>query len=246
MTFTRTRICALKAACLIMLPASLLAQSAPENSTHTAGVRCANSPDLVDSCFTFRGRLSFSNGTPDCRIWRIGTKRMIGILDPTKPGEHNENPSLPDGVQCYPGRNTYADFTVCPYTAERPGEMQMVCVESASNLFVIHYAGVCELLHQPDHFSGKRVKLEGRVQANEDTIAISDDRCPGSILLVADAASQSGENHPTLRDLVQQPHPALATVVGQFQFKRGGSGFGPQNSLRSRLVVQSIEALPRR
>ena len=28
----------------------------------------------------------------------------------------------------------YADFTVCPFTKERPGAMQMVCIESAENI----------------------------------------------------------------------------------------------------------------
>jgi hypothetical protein len=30
----------------------------------------------------------------------------------------------------------YADFVVCPFTREKRGEMQMVCVESASKLVV--------------------------------------------------------------------------------------------------------------
>ncbi len=28
----------------------------------------------------------------------------------------------------------YADFVVCPLTAEKPGVMQIVCVESATNI----------------------------------------------------------------------------------------------------------------
>jgi hypothetical protein len=30
----------------------------------------------------------------------------------------------------------FGDFTVCPFTAEKPGEMEMVCVESGTNLEV--------------------------------------------------------------------------------------------------------------
>jgi hypothetical protein len=28
----------------------------------------------------------------------------------------------------------YGDFDVCPFTKEKPGHMQMVCIESASHL----------------------------------------------------------------------------------------------------------------
>jgi hypothetical protein len=30
----------------------------------------------------------------------------------------------------------YGDFAVCPFTQEKPGHMQMVCVESVSHLIV--------------------------------------------------------------------------------------------------------------
>jgi len=32
----------------------------------------------------------------------------------------------------------YGDFEVCPFTLEQKGHMQMVCVESATNLFIKH------------------------------------------------------------------------------------------------------------
>lgn len=34
----------------------------------------------------------------------------------------------------------YGNFEVCPFTPERKGAMQMVCVESARNLAVKHHA----------------------------------------------------------------------------------------------------------
>jgi hypothetical protein len=30
----------------------------------------------------------------------------------------------------------FADFTVCPFTDNRPGEMRMICVESAENISI--------------------------------------------------------------------------------------------------------------
>ena len=34
------------------------------------------------------------------------------------------------------GVDIYGDFEVCPLSREKPGEMQFVCIESASNLVV--------------------------------------------------------------------------------------------------------------
>ena len=34
----------------------------------------------------------------------------------------------------------YADFEVCPFTPQRAGEMQRVCVESASRVVIKHAA----------------------------------------------------------------------------------------------------------
>jgi hypothetical protein len=40
---------------------------------------CQSDPDLVGACFTVHGRLSAFNGNPTFRIWRIGTKRYLGV-----------------------------------------------------------------------------------------------------------------------------------------------------------------------
>jgi hypothetical protein len=47
--------------------------------------------------------------------------------DPIAP----KNLAIPNGVVA-----VYGDFEVCPFTRERKGYMQMVCVESASHTFV--------------------------------------------------------------------------------------------------------------
>lgn len=93
---------------------------------HPAYGACKTDPDIIGACFTVHGRLSIWNGTPSLRIWRIGTKRILGV--------HNE--ILPEAVAHRMGWDVeaYGDFTVCPFTEERPGEMQMVCIESAENV----------------------------------------------------------------------------------------------------------------
>lgn len=89
----------------------------------------------MDSCFTIHGRISIWNGSPSLRIWRIGTDRILGVLD-------SENEIIPDNLAKQLdgiGTEVFGDFEVCPFTKSRPGEMQMVCVQTASHLVTKHY-----------------------------------------------------------------------------------------------------------
>lgn len=95
---------------------------------HPAQEACRTDPDIIGACFQVHGRLSIWNGSPSLRIWRIGTKRILGV--------HRDMPP-PESVIAHVsdfGDEVYADFTVCPFTEERPGAMQMVCIESAENV----------------------------------------------------------------------------------------------------------------
>ena len=85
------------------------------------------------SALWFAGRMRAYNGNPTYRIWKIGTQRILGVT-----GSHpGEEPILPDGVACGFDCDVYADFEVCPFTREKPGVMQRVCVESAANRRVV-------------------------------------------------------------------------------------------------------------
>jgi len=88
-----------------------------------ADYACGTHPAIVAPCFELRGRLSFWNGTPSARIWRVGTPRLLGI-------HHDELP--PDLASRMSGFDTEAwgTFKLCPFTKERPGRMQFVCIES--------------------------------------------------------------------------------------------------------------------
>ncbi len=96
---------------------------------------CKGNPKLVAECFIVHGRATVGNGTPQMRIWRIGTHRVFGIVPP-------ENEIIPDnlGEALVTGDVTsnevYGDFEVCPFTKSKAKHMQMVCVESASHLVV--------------------------------------------------------------------------------------------------------------
>lgn len=92
-----------------------------------AAYRCATDPAVVAPCFELRGRLSWWNGTPTARLWRIGTPRMLGI--------HKDR--LPPGLAILRSdfdTELWGTFSVCPYTPPAAGRMQLVCIESWRHL----------------------------------------------------------------------------------------------------------------
>jgi hypothetical protein len=95
---------------------------------------CQIHPNLIGQCFTIHGRLSRYNGTPSARIWEIGTKRLLGVSEGrfVLPGYRNIPKSLEDELSW--DTDLVGDFVVCPFTLSRPNEMQLVCIESASNV----------------------------------------------------------------------------------------------------------------
>jgi hypothetical protein len=82
------------------------------------------------------GRLGLTNGTPSIRLWKTGTDRILGIAEGsfTLNGYRN----LPEAVEKQLNRDIYlyGDYIVCPFTPDKPGTMQQVCIESASNLTI--------------------------------------------------------------------------------------------------------------
>jgi hypothetical protein len=94
---------------------------------------CKKNPGVVDQCFKIHGRVRVVNGAGTV-IWRIGTDRLLEVEDEELiPANLSKALSKPGDVY---GRDVFGDFEVCPFTKSRTGEMQMVCVESASRLVV--------------------------------------------------------------------------------------------------------------
>jgi len=85
---------------------------------------CKSDPDIVGECFQIHGRLAAYNGSPTLRIWHVGTSRILGV--------HND--ILPETISPKMDWDTeiLGDFLVCPYTRQKEGAMQFVCVESVS------------------------------------------------------------------------------------------------------------------
>jgi len=113
---------------------------------------CAANPELVAPCFAVHGRLSFWNGAPSARIWRVGTTRMLGIhADVLPPG------LAPLATGTGFDTEIWGTFSVCPFTLRKPGHMQFVCIESWRDLAV---------RPRTDHANG-RITSAGRAIVGE-------------------------------------------------------------------------------
>ena len=129
------------------------AQAIPQ-TTAKRNIPC-KTPENAASCYWTRGRITCCNGNPAMRMWKVGTKRILGILSGPnswrRDPEDNEHPELPANLERayeteYKQRVAakdpdagdpnplFGDFEVCPLEPEHPGWMQNVCVESAKNL----------------------------------------------------------------------------------------------------------------
>jgi hypothetical protein len=120
---------------------SLISLLALATLTQTFGQKpkCKGNSGLVGACYSVHARATFGNGTPALRLWPIGTKRMLGVTAGPI-ADDADDPICPDNMSKFTTDVTaiYGDFEICPFTPERKGEMQMVCVESASHLVVKH------------------------------------------------------------------------------------------------------------
>lgn len=97
---------------------------------------CREHPRLIGECFNVRGRLSIYNGAPALRLWRAGTRRMLGVSEQrfVETGYRN----IPEDIESKMNQDVtiLGDYVVCPFTRSKPKEMQLVCIESGKNLVV--------------------------------------------------------------------------------------------------------------
>ena len=87
----------------------------------------------TNQTFTVHGRLCYYNGTPACRIWIVGTKRLLGVSQ-----TDSEIPSMPLALHDLMSwdRSVFADFVVEPLTPYEHGVMQTVRIVSAARIVV--------------------------------------------------------------------------------------------------------------
>lgn len=88
--------------------------------------------EIGDLSFKVHGRLSIYNGTPACRIWVVGSKRMLGIAQTPPP----ESPAMPLHLDelLTPDTEVFGDFTVVAMVPKMDGHMQIVRVFAAEKL----------------------------------------------------------------------------------------------------------------
>lgn len=102
--------------------------------------------------------MSVYEGMVTYRIWKIGTRRLLGVFSgpshyPARTDKDLENPEFPpeldkalEADQQRHRRSTgttwsvtppvFADFEVCPLRPEEKGVRQPVCIESATRIFI--------------------------------------------------------------------------------------------------------------
>src|SRR5512147_2051339 len=102
-------------------------------ATAAAAEPCRERGDLVGPCFRVRGRAALYNGNPSVRVWKVGTRRLFGVSESRMaPGV---DPLPPDVRRALDWEHpVFADFVLCPFTRERPGVMQLVCIADAARL----------------------------------------------------------------------------------------------------------------
>jgi hypothetical protein len=118
---------------------AIVAQQQPQHDKSAA--KCKNNTYLVAECFRLHGRAFYSNGTPDLRIWQIGTNRILGVTRSSQ-ADDAVDPIAPQNLlNALKGFDhfVFGDFEVCPFTPKRQGQMQIVCVERAENLVIKLY-----------------------------------------------------------------------------------------------------------
>ena len=94
---------------------------------------CRDQPALVGKCFAVRGRLSLYNGAPTIRLWRAGTRRVLGVSGSYAQAGYS---SIPAELEQQLSWETelWGEYVVCPFTRRRAGAMQLVCIDEAKKV----------------------------------------------------------------------------------------------------------------
>jgi len=100
----------------------------------SAQPKCKGNPNVIEACYTIHGRVSLGADTVRLWLWPVGTKRMLGVTAGPRLDDADD-PIIPSNLRFSDANeDVYGDFEVCPFTPERKGAMQLVCIESASKL----------------------------------------------------------------------------------------------------------------
>ena len=119
----------------VLLVASILVLQQP-NGYSEGKAKCRGNPKVVGACYSIHGRLNPGADTIELRLWPVGTNRIMGVSDGPAINDA-EYPIYPKNLVFPHGDEIiYGDFEVCPFTSQRMGAMQFVCIESAAHVVV--------------------------------------------------------------------------------------------------------------
>src|ERR1700730_12165786 len=97
-----------------------------------AGDICSADKRVMAACYDIHGRLRvYANMRP--YLWPTGTKRLLGVA--SKSDASDTDYFMQNNLARTLNLNTdiFVDFHVCPFTPEKTGELQIVCIDSASH-----------------------------------------------------------------------------------------------------------------
>jgi len=116
--------------CFLALAGGVAPEALAQQPAHPAPQEpaCQCSPKRVGPCFTVRGTISVYRRAPIVRISVAGTKRVLG-LEGGIPEFLEEDLEVPQNT-------VTGEFLVCPITRRKTGTIQLVCIESSSNMVV--------------------------------------------------------------------------------------------------------------
>jgi hypothetical protein len=122
--------------------------------------------------FWVHGRLSAWNGTPTFRIWVVGTKRILGVIqDPKSP--NSDYPEMPKELMdiffaqvAIFGTDIYGDFLIEPLAPDEKGAMRPVRVITSKKLVVTYGGKIVE--------ARKSIKTEPNQSLQTTIMAVTD------------------------------------------------------------------------
>jgi hypothetical protein len=126
----------------LVVVASAIAGAPRDAKKRTVACRTTEN---AKTCYWTHGRLSvYNGGSPNFRLWKIGTHRLLGIYSSPQaepfndglPDEAGEDVELPANLseQDFTKASVFGDFEVCPLAPEKEERMQPACIESARNI----------------------------------------------------------------------------------------------------------------
>lgn len=90
--------------------------------------------EMLNTKFTVHGRLHYYNGSGEMRIWIVGSKRMLSVVDSGEKWKRI-NAIFSDG-NGYFSRTIYGDYTVEPLEPDLKGHMRHVKIVKVRNVVI--------------------------------------------------------------------------------------------------------------